>query len=387
MDPHISPEQRRKLAVGLLKSAIKAPPEHKESLIQAALLNLTSAESRDVQRGAPARESAADDHELNLPDARAQVRQLIKAALEAPTPEGLASFLDFANSFRRLSAWNAYMAYIQRPGASAIASEYEWKTVKRVVKADAVPIIVLWPRSPIRFVYELADTSSEIDRVALKDPFAVEGKLHPNALKTLQAGLAKQNAFQIEIELRRHGFHYAGSAAQQATVSAEGSLAALVSNGSPIGEFASGNADTARSELIRVAENGAERRIPSYRVTVNDRLNERERFATIAHELGHIFCGHLGGCNSLTVDDEGGWPNRTDLEKHEREIEAEAVAYLVCSRGGIVPASVQYLRAHAGKADIRLINLDLIVRAAGRIERLAKIRHGSIQFTKKKQPS
>jgi hypothetical protein len=53
------------------------------------------------------------------------------------------------------------------------------------------------------------------------------------------------------------------------------------------------------------------------------------------------------------ADDEGGRPNRTGLGEHEREIEAEAVAYLVCSRGGIVPASVQYLKAHAGKADLR----------------------------------
>jgi hypothetical protein len=164
--------------------------------------------------------------------------------LEAPTPEGLASFLDFANSFRRLSAWNAYMAYIQRPGASLIASEYEWKTVKRVVKADAVPIIVLWPRSPIRFVYELADTGPEIDRAALKDPFAVQGTLHPKAIAALQGALAKQKAFQIEIEWRRHGFHYAGSAARQGMVPAEGSLAALVSNGSRIGEFARDNANT-----------------------------------------------------------------------------------------------------------------------------------------------
>jgi hypothetical protein len=295
MDPHISPEQRRKLAVGLLKSAIKALPEQKDGLIDAALLYLTSAERRDVQQAAPARDAAADDdHELDLTDAQEQVRQLIKAALEAPTPEGLASFLDFANSFRRLSAWNAYMAYIQRPGASVIASEYEWKTVERVVKADAVPIIVLWPRSPIRFVYELADTGPEIDRAALKDPFAVQGKLHPKAVTALQAAAAKQKAFQIKIEWRRHGFHYAGSAAQQGTVPAAGSLAALVCNGSPIGEFARDNANTACSELIRVAENGVERRIPSYRVTVNDRLDDGERFATIARELGHIFCGHLG---------------------------------------------------------------------------------------------
>jgi hypothetical protein len=44
-------------------------------------------------------------------------------------------------------------------------------------------------------------------------------------------------------------------------VPAEGSLAALVSNGSRIGEFARDNAKTAYGELIRVAENDAERRI------------------------------------------------------------------------------------------------------------------------------
>ena len=46
------------------------------------------------------------------------------------------------------------MAYIQRPGARIIASEFEWQTVGRYVQPDAVPIIILWPFSPIRFVYE-----------------------------------------------------------------------------------------------------------------------------------------------------------------------------------------------------------------------------------------
>jgi hypothetical protein len=56
------------------------------------------------------------------------------------------------------------MAYIQRPGARVIATEYEWKSEKRFVKPDAAPIIILWPFSPIRFVYELEDTGPEIDR-------------------------------------------------------------------------------------------------------------------------------------------------------------------------------------------------------------------------------
>jgi hypothetical protein len=56
------------------------------------------------------------------------------------------------------------MAYIQRPGAQIIASEFEWKKEGRNVQPDAVPIIILWPRCPIRFVYELEDTGPPIDR-------------------------------------------------------------------------------------------------------------------------------------------------------------------------------------------------------------------------------
>jgi hypothetical protein len=107
----------------------------------------------------------ADDAE----GTRRQVRQLIKQALECPTPQGLANFLTFATRFRRLAVWNARMAYIRRPGARVIASEYEWTTVGRKVLPDAVPIIILWPFGPIRFVYELADTGPPLDREEFDD--------------------------------------------------------------------------------------------------------------------------------------------------------------------------------------------------------------------------
>jgi hypothetical protein len=98
------------------------------------------------------------------------------------------------------------MAYIQRPGARIIASEYEWKTVSRSVVPDAVPIMILWPFSPIRYVYELEDTEPRIDREAIKDPFAAKGNFDPRALPTLMASLQKQKRFKIIIEGRRQGF-------------------------------------------------------------------------------------------------------------------------------------------------------------------------------------
>jgi hypothetical protein len=361
------------LAEGLLKNAIDATNEQKQVFIRDALAYLFNARAQDDRSGStdPSGSTVSENQEDAEGQYR-QVQQLIKQALEVPTPEELKKFLDFSTSFRRLSIWNARMAYIQRPGARIIATEYEWESEKRFVKPDAAPIIILWPFSPIRFVYELEDTGPDIDREAIGDPFAVKGNLHPKVLSALVSGLKKRKSFKIQIEGRRQGFSYAGSAAAQGTLPI-GPLNNALGNGSRIGEFAQENAVS--GTLSNTGQ------IPSFRVTVNDRLEPKERFVTIAHELGHIFCGHLGGCTSrMNKDEESGWPERRSLGKHEEEVEAEAVAYLVASRAGVVAASAEYLKVHATRADITRINIDLVVRAAARIERLAKIRHGSMAF-------
>jgi hypothetical protein len=71
------------------------------------------------------------------------------------------------------------MAY-QRLGARVIASELEWQTVGRCVLPDAVPIIILWPFSPVRFVY----TGPPIDRESINDFFAAQGEFRIGTLST-----------------------------------------------------------------------------------------------------------------------------------------------------------------------------------------------------------
>ena len=65
---------------------------------------------------------------------------------------------------------------------------------------------------------------------------------------------------------------------------------------------------------------------------VNDRLTPPETLVTVAHELGHIFCGHLGACGR--DEDTAGWPDRRGLSEATREMEAEAVAWLVAKPRG-----------------------------------------------------
>lgn len=373
MNSRLTSQQYRELAEGLVKKAIEAPIEQKQEFIRHAISYFAAARLHDARFAStdPA-DAATLDNQDEVEGQYRKVQQLIKQALETPTPEELRKFLDFATSFRRLSIWNARMAYIQRPGARIIASEYEWKTVERFVQPDAAPIIILWPFSPIRFVYELEDTGPPFDREKIQDPFAVKGDLRPNVLAALIFSLNKQKSFRVKVEGRRQGSGRAGSAAGQGTLPI-GPFNNTLDNGSRIGEFAQENAAS------RVQPGND--RIPSYRITVNDRLEPKERFVTIAHELGHIFCGHLGGCTSRGVkNEESGWPDRTSLGKHEMEVEAEAVAYLVASRAGLIAASAEYLSVHASRADIKAIDSELIVRAAARIERLAKIHYGSMAF-------
>jgi hypothetical protein len=198
------------------------------------------------------------------------------------------------------------------------------------------------------------------------------GLLRPLMLSRLLSNLKKQKTFRISIEPRRQGFSYAGSAAAQGVLSIVPSLGESSIMGG-INEFAHENASTGIAP--------GKHRIPTFRITVNDRLNPAERFVTISHELGHIFCGHLGACGSSSHDDEeSGWPDRSSLGKNEKEVEAEAVAYLVASRAELVSGSAAYLTTYAQSADMKSIDVELIVRAAARIERLAKIHYGSMIF-------
>jgi hypothetical protein len=77
-------------------------------------------------------------------------------------------------------------------------------------------------------------------------------------------------------------------------------------------------ADPTDALLVSPADAKKKRWIPSWRVKMNDRMTPPEQLVTIAHELGHIFCGHLGGWGGL--QDQSGWPERRALGHHEKEI-------------------------------------------------------------------
>ena len=102
MNSHPTSQQYRKLAEGLLKSAIGAPYEQKQVFIRDALAYLVNARAQDDRCGStdPSGSTNSENQE-DVEGQYRQVEQLIKQALEVPTPEELKKFLDFSNGFRR----------------------------------------------------------------------------------------------------------------------------------------------------------------------------------------------------------------------------------------------------------------------------------------------
>lgn len=110
-------------------------------------------------------------------------------------------------------------------------------------------------------------------------------------------------------------------------------------------------------------------------VTLNRKHSETRRFGTLAHELGHVFCGHLG------VTGEKLWELRGELSHDTREFEAEAVAYLVCERLNIDPGSAACLAGYLSvEGPLPDFSLEAILKAAHLVEEMA---NGLVRLRKK----
>lgn len=75
----------------------------------------------------------------------------------------------------------------------------------------------------------------------------------------------------------------------------------------------------------------------TYKLRMNRNHNPNVQFATLAHELAHLFLGHLGPDKHLSI------PTRPKKSLEQRELEAESAAYIVCIRNGVENQSQSYL--------------------------------------------
>jgi hypothetical protein len=120
-------------------------------------------------------------------------------------------------------------------------------------------------------------------------------------------------------------------------------------------------AGTAAGIAVQPELDPAQKTVP-FRVKLNAKHDLPTRFSTLAHELGHIYCGHIGR------DRKGRWLDRSHLSVELRGTGAEAVARLVCERNGVQARLKGHLSFLIGRVDLAQVSLYAVFEAANRVE-------------------
>lgn len=245
--------------------------------------------------------------------------------------ESSAEYLNLLNFVIRLKGFapfNAMLLQVQKPGLMYAASRADWlEKFGRVIKHGSRPLLIMWPFGPVALVYDVIDTEGK----ALPEDvntFVADGDVNEQILSAYAAKLNKRKIKWNDVD------------------AGDGNAGAI-------------------SVVFRGTKSDEKNR---YRLSINKNHNPNTRFATLAHELGHLFLGHLGDDRHLKI------PNRSSLIHAQVELEAESVSYMVCSRNGIRSKSEAYLH-HFVKNTAIVKNLDVyqIMRAAGRVEHILEL--------------
>ena len=114
---------------------------------------------------------------------------------------------------------------------------------------------------------------------------------------------------------------------------------------------------------------------PDYQIRINKNHDYNVQFATLAHELAHLYLGHLGSDKFLKI------PERLNKSLNTRELEADSVCYIVCHRNNVSPNSEAYLTNFVDdKLQAEDMDLYALLKAAGQIETILDlVEHASFK--------
>jgi len=245
--------------------------------------------------------------------------------------EAFRDMIEFCARFREYRPFNNLLVRVQNPSCSFFATAKDWQNrFSRRIKEDARPMLILAPMHPVMLVYDLDSTEPDPtcpEQAKLPkqlEVFAtVVGEWKPEMLENLLAN-AKRDHIQVAFK-----------------------------------ELSSTNAG-----FVTPAAEGSEWKMRS---VIHDALDGRGRLATLCHELAHIYLGHVEG------DKDGWWPSRINLDHPTLEIEAEATAYIVCLRIGLIPASAAYVCSFLKSGQVpEAVSLEMIAKVAAKLEEMVR---------------
>lgn len=279
--------------------------------------------------------------------ARHALDELFTLARQYNSSPAYIELLRFVGHFRGYSPFNAMLVHVQKPGASYVAPPHRWaRDYCRRIRPGARPLVILQPKGPVMFVFDVRDTEPEpgappMPREVL-NPFEVRagriGRELPHTVKN-----AKRDGIRVTN--------------QDASANSAGSIT-------------SAKAGLTLRVLSKLDPKPAYVEVPLlYELVLNGNYSIEAQYATLVHELAHLYCGHLG------TPQPKWWPDRQGVRDEVAEFEAESVCYLLCTRLGIGNPSDQYLAGYVrALPQTPPISLECVMKVAGLIEQMGRQR-------------
>jgi IrrE N-terminal-like domain len=271
--------------------------------------------------------------------------ELFHVAEQFSTRAAYGDLLRFIARFRMYSPFNAMLVHTQMPGATYVATSKRWlQDYKRKIHPGARPITILQPMGPVLFVFDVSDTTPLPGAPQLPqsvtNPFAIfRGRESGQLAKTIEN--AKRDG--VRVHEREFGSQRAGQI--------------QTANGAEVFHLSERHLLTEKIVTVPIR----------YELLLNSHQPSEERYATLVHELGHLYCGHLGTSNAQH------WPDRRYLGPQVEECEAESISYLVCTRIGIETPSAEYVAGYLnGNGKMPQISLDTVVKVAGLLHQMGQ---------------
>jgi hypothetical protein len=252
--------------------------------------------------------------------------------------------INFIVRFRFYSPYNAMLVHIQMPGARFVSSPKRWdKKYGRRIKENAHPLVILQPKGPVMYVFDVVDTEPGPNPKPLPSEVENPFKVRRGSVDSRLLDQLIENAKRDGVLILKHK---------------EGSQRG--------GSIQPANDKAPRYMQIKTGDRVVN--VPvRYTILINEMLDRESAFAVIVHELAHLYCGHLGTPNA------NWWPNRQDLPINVGEFEAESVSYLVCGRLDLHTRSDEYLSGYLKQnEEVPNISLECVMKSAGLIEQMGR---------------
>lgn len=259
---------------------------------------------------------------------RALLDTLLTNARLYETTAAYKELLDFVVRLRNFAPFNAMLLQVQKPGLTYAASAADWLgRFGRKPKEGVRPLLILWPFGPVALVYDVIDTEGKELPQDVASFFA-HGPIGESEIEAFRQRTGRKNILCDDLD--------------------------------------AGDGKAGSIRCVRRASHAHENNV--YRMLVNKNHSPATRFVTLAHELAHLFLGHLGPDKGLGI------PERQYPDYRQRELEAESVAFIVCSRNGVTSNSETYLKNFVSE-NTTVGDLDIyqVMRVAGQVETLLGI--------------